>query len=306
MKRHLVIPTLAGALAFAVAPAMAQLISDDFEVDSSANYTIVDDSNGASGDGGADSTSQFAFDYIAAGIPLAPNSDPGDTGGLRLTVNASEEGDEGPSSTEEDHITAFNNLSVSGSYRLDVDIYMGVDLLQPGTTEFAHVGVAGGTSDFTSIFTPVVDNGHFMSMTGEGGSFSDYRHSVPGSPAVPNGDPSYLNSNNTVNASDPFYQDLFPAASGTDSVGSPTNIWTTRTITVGPEFVAYYLDGTKIIQTPVVEDSGLVSLGYTDPFDSVGPHFVIYDNLVVTMIPEPTTAVLGVSALVALVSRRRR
>jgi hypothetical protein len=57
---------------FAASSATAQtLITDDFEADSSANYTIIDD-------GTPDGTQDFAFDYVAAGIPLAPRSTAGD------------------------------------------------------------------------------------------------------------------------------------------------------------------------------------------------------------------------------------
>lgn len=302
MKRLLTVMTGLAAAGLFAAPATAQFISDNFETDSSANYTVVDDSNGASGDGGADSTIDFGFDYVAAGIPLAPNSMPGDTRGLRMTVNDREEGDEGPSSTEEDHITAFNNTVLSGAYRLQVDMYMGVDSSRGGTTEFAHVGIDGSSTDFLSIFTPIVDNGHFVSITGEGGSSSDYRHSAPGSPAVPSGDASYLNADNTTNASAQLYQDLYPS---TEFPGSPTNIWTTLVIEATDTTVTYLLDGVPIIRTARGATGGLAGLGLTDPFDSVGPHFVVYDNLVVGRVPEPTSALLGLTGVAMLALRRR-
>ncbi|QNN20848.1 hypothetical protein HED60_00710 [Planctomycetales bacterium ZRK34] len=282
----------------AVAP--GALIEDDFEADTSSNYTIVDDSNAASGDGTADSTSTFAFDYIAAGIPLAPNSTAGDTGGLLFTVN--------DSAGEADHIAAFNNTSITATnYRLQVDMYMRVEIGQSGSTEMAHVGVAGSSSDYISIFTPVVTNGHFISITGEGGSSSDYRHSVPSIAAVPSGDSSYLDPAQTTNASGTLYQSLFPS---TDFPGSPGNVWTTLTIDVTPTTVTYSLDGTPIIQATTEVSSGLISLGYTDPFTSVGPHYVIYDNLSVTEIsgavPSPSSAaVFGLLGAVGCLLRRR-
>lgn len=280
--------------------ATAQII-DDFEVDTSAGYTIVDDSNGASGDGTPDSNATFAFDYIGAGIPLAPNSMAGDRGGLRLAVNETAD-DEGAA----DHITAFNNLALTGNYRMQVDVYLGVESAG-GTTEMAHVGVGGSTNDFLSIFTPIVDNGYFMEMTGDGGSSSDYRMSAPGEPAISDGDSRYLNDLNTTNATGDTYQNLYPA---TDFPGSPGNSWTTLAITVGPNVVFYELDGVRVMRTPNVGSTdGLIGLGYTDPFSSVGPHFVIYDNLTVSAIPEPTTgllACLGLGGVVALAKRRRK
>lgn len=298
MIRHLVTAAVVAALGLS-SNAYAQLIlSDDFEVDSSASYTLVDDSNAASGDGTPDSTSAFAFDYVAAGIPLAPNSTAGDVGGLRLAANETAN-DAGAA----DHITAYHNTAVTGSYELTVDIYMQVESAG-GTTEFSHVGVAGDPADFNSIFTPIAGAGHFLSMTGDGGSSSDFRHFAPGVTSVPSGDASYLNSDNTTNATGDTYQAIFP---GGDFPGSPGNRWTTLTITVLSGNVTYALDGTPIISTAALATDGSVSLGYTDVFSSVGPHAVIYDNLsVTTLIPEPSTALLSVLGLAGFVARRSR
>ncbi len=301
MKRHLC--TVAWLAALTATPAAAQvLISDSFETDSSSNYTVWDDGNAPSGDGGADSTTEFAFDYVTAGIPLAPRSAPGDTSGLRFTANAREEGDEGPSGTEEDHVTAFHNTTITGSHRLDVDVYLGVEAAS-GTTEYVHVGVAGTPTDINSLFNPIVGSGHFIAFNGDGDSSSDYRHSTPSTLAVPFGDPSYLNTGNQTQSFADTYLELFP---NTANPGSPTNIWTTLTITATPAAVTYWLDGTAIISTAPELIDGSVSLGYADLFDSVGPHFAIYDNLVVTAIPEPSALLLCLGAAAALMSRKRR
>lgn len=294
MTRHLGFP-LALVLAVSAQSALAQ-ITDDFEVDSSASYTVVDDGNGASGDGTPDGNIIFGFDYSALSVPPAPNSAPGTSSGLVMTVNDTDQ-DAGPA----DHITAFNNTAMTGSYRLDVDIYMGIDS-EEGTTEFAHVGVAGATTDFTSIFTPVVDNGHFMSMTGEGGSGSDYRHSAPSNPAIASGDASYFNTGGSTNAATPFFEGLLPSPEF-EFAGSPGNSWIEFSITVADR-VTYWINGTPIIGTPTIESDGLISLGYTDPFSSVGGQFIVYDNLSVTAIPEPTSAVLVLAGLVAAARRR--
>ncbi|MEM6855067.1 MAG: PEP-CTERM sorting domain-containing protein [Planctomycetota bacterium] len=284
------------------ASAQAQIISDDFEVDSSASYTLVDESNAASGDGTPDSTSTFAFDYIAAGIPLAPNSSVGDVGGLRLAANETS-ADAGAA----DHITAFHNTAITApEYRLTVDVYMQVESAG-GSTEFGHVGVGSSSSDYLSIFTPVVFNGNTLAFTGEGGSASDYRIS-DNDQIFNTGDPVYLanavGDSNTTNATGDIYQTIFSDANGYEFAGSPGNNWATLEVAVIAGIVTYSFNGVDIIQTAYDPTGNLIALGYADVFSSVGPHAVIYDNLSVEIIPEPTSlALMGVGSL-ALLRRR--
>lgn len=280
----------AAALAAMAAGASAgPLIADSFEVDSSADYTVVND-------GTPDGVVSFGFDYVAAGIPLAPNSLPGQRGGLRMTVN--------DAAGAVDAFTAFHNTSVTGlsSYSLRVDVYLGVTGTG-GTTEHAHIGVAGDGATFNQLFSPISGSGHYIAFDGDGGSTSDYRHFTPSVTAVPSGDESYLTPEHTTNNTGSLYQQLFP---GTQFPGSPTNIWTTLEITIGGGLITYSLDGTAIIQDAVEATDGFISLGYADLFTSVAApfqsQFVIYDNLQV--VPEPgALALLAFGGLLAL--RRR-
>jgi hypothetical protein len=275
------------ALLLVVAPAAANLIEDDFEVDSSASYTAVDD-------GTPDGSVTFAYDYVGAGIPLAPNSLPGTMGGLRLTAN--------DTAGAADAITLFHNTQITGltSYSLFVDIYMGVTGTS-GTTEHAHIGVAGDGATFNQLFSPISGSGHYMAMTGDGGSSSDYRQFKPSVGPVNSGDASYLNDTNTTNNTGSTYQTLFP-----DTNGSPTNLWTTMEIRIGGGLITYLLDGTPIIQDTVEVTDGFVSLGYGDLFTSVADpfqsQFVVYDNF--RVVPEPTSLMLLSVGALALLRRR--
>ncbi|MCP3919628.1 MAG: hypothetical protein GY711_29180 [bacterium] len=273
---------LASAGTVAATSASAQILTDDFEVDSSASYTVVND-------GTPDGTQTFAFDYVAAGLPLAPRSASGDTNGLRLTAN--------DTAGMTDVWTLFHNTPVNAArYRLTVDMWMNFDALS-GSTEFAHIGVGGDGATFNSVFTPISGTGAFISVTGDGGSISDYRWfrdaaNTPlndsDSTTLPNDHPSYLGHGS--NASGAYYQALFPSPPATIA-GSPGNIWTTVTIDVDniAGVITFRFDGSLTFRGRYSGTfDGFASLGINDVFTSVSGAsnlFIIYDNLDVSETP---------------------
>jgi hypothetical protein len=280
----------------AAAAVAAPVIDDTFESTTNTNYTVVND-------GTPDGTYNFHFDYAAAGIPTAPHSAVGDTHGLKFTVNDTQ--------AVEDALTAFHNTAVSDDhYKLTVDVYMHV--AGTGTTEMAHTGVGGDGTTFNSIFTPISGSGSFMSMTGDGGSASDYRWYLDGSAGGPttvaSGDPSYLDPAHTTNNTGALYQSIFPSTNGV-----PTNLWTTLSIDVDNTAgqITYSVDDTPIIQGAFTPGAlkGQVSLGLTDPFGAsidspAGSVYTVYDNLKVEPVPEPAS--VGSLAVIALAAATRR
>lgn len=261
------------------------IIQDNFESDSSANYTIAtqDPTNG---------TVTFSFDYIAAGIPAAPRSVPGDTKGVKFTVNDSK----GVVNTQ----TLFHNTVVDAPvYKLTVDVFMAFTGVL-GTTEHAHVGVGGNGVTPNSLFTPISGSGSFVAFTGDGGSASDYRWflgSANGGPTTyPNSHPSYLgHGSDNLGA---FYSAFFPSPPST-VVGVPGNIWTTVEVLVDnlQGRIQYFMTNTTgdrelfFDSIPDPENptpfsgvlEGLVSIGLHDAFTSVSPSsvFTVFDNLLV-------------------------
>lgn len=290
-RRHPLQLLVAGSLAATTASAQV-VISDNFEVDSSANYTIVNDAV-------PDGTQTFAFDYVAAGIPLAPRSTVGDVGGLKLANNIS--------LSAVDASTVFHNTTVNAlQYKLTVDVFMNFTGAS-GTTVFSHVGVGGNGTTFNQLFTPISGSGAYIAFTGDGGSPSDYRwfrdaaNSPPGDPAnttLPNSHPSYLgHGSNNLN---PFFSSLFPSPPST-IVGSPGNIWTTVEIVVDNVngVIAFYFDGQLTFQGLFAGDfNGLASLGLADTFTSLSPPsvFTVFDNFEVEVLPTglAPTAIFGI------------
>jgi hypothetical protein len=258
-------------LGMTLCPLMAKgqvLFSSDFQTTSSSGF-IVRDNTSVAGQSPPDGSVTFGYDYVAAGIGLAPNSGPLGGRGLRIAANES--------AMAADHYTVFKDAPVSTSYyRVSVDLFMGVDPEAAGTTEFGMIGVGSDGTFFNSIFTPVSGDGHFVALTGDGGSSSDYRHYTPLLGSVGSGDSSYLDPSNTTNGTGVLYQTILP---GGDFPGSPGNRWVTLTVDVTPATITYAINGTDIIRTVNEDSDGLVSLGYADLFSSVGPHFGIFDNL---------------------------
>jgi hypothetical protein len=298
MKRFSTLAVAAGALA-ALYPASASLISDSFETDSSSNYTVVND-------GTPNGTVNFSYNYVSAGIPLAPRSSPGDSFGLRMTVN--------DSAGAVDTFTAFHNTLITAPiYTFTVDVYIGFTGTA-GTTEHAHVGVGGDGVTPNSLFTPISGSGSFIAFDGDGGSASDYRWYLDadngGATTIPNTDPSYLGhgSNNTG----AFYQALFPS---TTVAGSPGNVWTKVEVTVdnSAKSIQYRMNDQLIFDStpngPYTGNlNGAISVGLHDAFTSVDPAttYVVFDNLVVTAVPEPEAyATMAGVALIGFALYRR-
>jgi hypothetical protein len=264
-----------GALAGTASAQSTVIISDTFETDTSADYTIVDD-------GTPNGTQAFNWDYAAAGIPLAPRSQPGDASGLRLTANDTD--------GSVDAWTLFHNTAVQADfYTLTVDVFMNWGS-GSGTTEHAHVGVGGDGSTFNQLFSPISGSGAFIAFSGDGGTTSDYRwfrdaNNTPtgetDNTTLPNDHPSYLGhgSNNTGS----FFQSLFPSPPATVA-GSPGNIWTTLKIEVDNlnGIISFYFDDQLTFEGLFSNEfNGFVSLGMADVFTSVatGGNFTLYDNL---------------------------
>ena len=316
--------TLAVGLMLSSASHAAVVFSSDF--DSGAGMAVVAD---------ADTEATFGFDYSAHGIPEAPNSVGGAaTTGLKMRANIL--GDPVGTGVAAETAAVTTGLgTLSGQYTMQVDIWTNFSLEDPSgnTTEFAgagvgHDGVATGR-DGASLF-----------YTGDGGSSRDYRlfkgtgeqffASLQYGPA--------LASNN---GSDPAISAAItgqsaPAAqgqAGTSDDGDSAFQWLTllaevdtnaigSNVTDDPGTAKFTLTSAATgmsVEIGTIDNSngggavnmsGNVSLLYGDIFSSLNGvpdlQFGIFDNLVVTVVPEPASLLLMSFGSLALLGRRRR
>jgi hypothetical protein len=261
----------------------------------------------------------FNYAYNILGIPEAPNTVGGDaaTRGVKLEANQNAP-DAGA------YFTLYpTGQNFTGSYRLRFDAWQNFEVGGSGTTEFL-----GGGIGYDNVTADIASGAQAMA-TGEGGSSNDWRvFKSPPQFFIPDADMA----GGTHQGADPYYTDFLPAVpaaqgqAGTSVPGSPGFQWITWDISVLGDIVTISIekpDASSLLiaqydRTDTSDGSsgattdGNISLFYGDFFSSVSSNpalaFGVIDNVEVTLIPEPSTALLLAAGLAGLAraGRRRR
>jgi hypothetical protein len=316
---------LAALVALGFVPASgiaAPLFSDNFDVDSSAQWSVFSSQ--------ADTAAAFGYNYGADGIPSAPNSG-GTTLGVKLTANMVGAGVAGDA--------AGLNLvpkgqSFTGDYTVKFDLWMNINGPFPGggagSTELASAGI-GLAGDGALIWSGGAPAGTaWFAVSGEGGAAQDYRAYVGGS-LQPEGAAYFATGTATRDAGNSYYTATFPG--GQEAPASQQTAFAQQTGGLNPGTIGFAwraveiskvggdvtwsIDGLPIARLNStangVSVEGNISIGYFDPFNSVSDNaalsFGIVDNVRVeaaTAIPEPTVLALGGLGLGFLMLARRR
>ena len=298
------------------------VFNQNFDVDDTANWAV----NGAPAT--TDVSANFYFDYSTVGIPAAPNSG-STTRGLRLQANQSS--------------GVFGGLSVSplgqsfsGDYELTFDMWLSFNGPAPvggsGSTQLGGGGI--GTSGTTAQWPGGAQDSIWFAATTDGNSASDWRAYSPTaatsytaasgvyaagtgtSPDARNHNHPYYAGFGNVAAPDAQLA-LFPQQTGNTLVGSAGWAWHEVSILKLGDTVTWTVDGLLIATVNASDDSvdtgNNILLMYsdtnatrsTDPND-VNLLFGLFDNVRVTLVPEPSSlALVGLGALTLLIRRRK-
>lgn len=304
-------------------PSFGQVVfNQNFDVDDTANWSV----NASSVT--TDVAANFYFDYSTVGIPAAPNSG-GTTRGLRMQANQSS--------------GVFGGLSVSplgqsfsGDYALTFDMWLSFNGPAPaggsGSTQLGGGGI--GTSGTVAQWPGGAQDGIWFAATTDGNSSADWRAYSPsaltGYTAVTG---VYAAGTGTSpdarNQSHPHYAGfggvaapgdqltLFPQQTGNTLVGSAGWAWHEVSVLKSGSTVTWTVDGLLIATVNAADDSVdtgnniLLMYSDTNATSSSDPNdvhllFGLFDNVKVTLVPEPSSlALVGLGAL-ALLGRRRK
>ncbi|TWT43416.1 PEP-CTERM sorting domain-containing protein [Botrimarina hoheduenensis] len=257
-----------------------------------------------------DSTIDYAFDYsqivdpfVGGGTPIppAPNGDGISTIGVFMTANNTDNttGDEG------DGIGAVSSYALpSGNFKVAADMYLFWNG-GGGSTEYGGIGVHhDGSQNVPLRFG--VNEGSGIAWTG----------TTDGDTA---GDLISFNSS-TGQAVIANFQDWpanVPVPPGT-TIGQPVpgglfGAWSTLEIAVANGNATLFINGVKVHTVANPFSGGGVLLTHNDIFNSVNQVIVpggftngsVFDNIVVSTIPEPATGLLVLVGLAGFAARRR-
>lgn len=290
-------------------PATTTLFADNFDVDSSANWSVF------YGTTPQRDRATFAYDYSADGIPPAPRSTGGTRKGLKMEANV-------PALAT----GAFSGLSASptgknftGDFRLRMDWWPNFPGPFPsggtGSTQLGTYGIGSGVrAHWPGGATSPPDTIYFA-MTGDGGASVDVRAYTNGGAVLPAGSIFYPAT--TLDNGNPYYavfgnleapleqqQVATYGASQTGRTfpGAPGLVWHDVVITKLGSTVTWHLDGLLMavvnanrvgytLSTNIFVGQSDINTGQATIYEAL---FSLYDNLVVEALPVPPVLITNV------------
>lgn len=230
----------------------------------------------------------------------------------------------------------FNGLTLPENFSLKADMYY-AELGVGGSTEWSAIGVHHQGSSETPV--PFVGNGDGLAWSTS--TDTDTSFNLRGYDAPPGGPSSSSNASVFGRRYSEVPDGTIPGVpTGTADPSGIMNQWVTFEVTRENGTVKWFINGTLIDVSPgAAYSGGTVLIGNSDAFDSIAPAYeqvnanafvgtpfqaqflqfvasipsgltitngAIFDNIVVTEIPEPSAVVLIGLGLAAVAGLRRR
>lgn len=230
----------------------------------------------------------YAYDYVAAGIPVAPSG----TSGTGLWMKANTTGSQAGS------VMAFpTGQNFSGNQTLSFDLWFGVSG-SVATTEFGVFGLMHTSTNSqaptnTTGTTPGIGpspNGVDYALTGDTGASRDVRVYVTGTEKVGTSG-GYARNNLLVQEEQaaPYNFAYQPYLTSTTPMAA--NQWLKVAVTAYSGTTLFQVNGQTWSRSATQSGTGNIMLGYMDIFASVSGTgiFGLYDNVTVSVAQAPAT-----------------
>src|ERR1035437_9839750 len=333
MNRNCLVAAAMAALPAALFPAIssAAIYSDDFNsAAGAANYNIFI----TAGATGPSSDATFGYDYSALGIPVAPHTADSTTLGLRLRTDNLQSS---VGTVVGAVSVATKGLSLPSQYVVSADVWGnyigGTSIAASGANGSTGMAMGIGTAG-TSLQYIAGNDGLLVEAFHDNGGGANQAYRVYTDATHPNPTTSSYfaagTSTSSASYTDPYYSFLTsqtaPAAqvtlsSATQGGSTPAGVmgfaWHTMTITQDGVNMTWEIDGLTITTVPdsaLTFAGGQVSLAAIDTGLSGNSTAInqllnadIWDNLTITVVPEPTSiSLLGLGIAGLFLARRRK
>jgi hypothetical protein len=300
-------PAAVGGMVYSEDLASAtSVFSDDFDTDTSINWTINQSSD-------FDSEAVFGYDYSAVGIPEAPHSSGvfTPTSGLRLRAHL------GLSAITPGISVSPLNVSVTGDYRLRFDAWVNyngpLDVGGAGSSQHISYGLgtvgnqaiwpgsgfadcvwftASSEGDVSETSTAQADFGVFVGPGLQPAATSFYAAGIQTTNRG-GSDPYYATFGGSVATEAQLLS--YPSQTNTVRRGAIGMAWHAVTLTKSGDFVTWDIDGYRIASVDLIA-AGItladnVFLGFHDWFTSANGNpditFALYDNVLIETVAAP-------------------